>query len=176
MPQDGLPHIAFAGRSNVGKSSLQNALLGRKNLVRVSATPGKTREINFYLINKAFYFVDLPGIGYAKISKTQRASISKTLNGYLENSPTLIGLLYLIDIKTTGTSLDVETFGNLCSVDTPLLPVVTKLDKLNTKERNKNLLKIQEKFNLESSPLAVSSRTGKGLTLLWSHLSEAITE
>lgn len=175
-PEDGLPQIAFAGRSNVGKSSLLNALMKRKNLVRVSATPGKTREINFYKVNNAFHLVDLPGLGYAKISKTERANISKTLNGYISNSETLGGLVYLIDLKVCGTEIDLEMIDHLKKNDIPFLPICTKMDKLNTKDRNKNIAKVTEKFGFLEPPLMISSKTGKGLEKLWAELTEAIEQ
>lgn len=175
LPEDGLPQIAFAGRSNVGKSSLLNALLGRKGLVKVSGTPGKTREINLFNINDTFYFSDLPGIGYARISKTYRAQISKMLNNYLEKCESLTGLVYLIDIKTAGTQLDVETFKNLQSHGVPMMLVVTKMDKLNQKERKKQVDVIIKRFNLDQAPLCVSSLKKSGLNQLWGQLLQAIT-
>ena len=175
LPEDHLPQIAFAGRSNVGKSSLLNALLGRKNLVKVSGNPGKTREINLFNINDTFYFADLPGVGYAKISKTYRAQISRMLNNYLEKCESLTGLVYLVDIKTAGTSLDIETFNNLRSHEIPMMIVVTKMDKLKQKERKKQLDLIQKKFKLEAPPLCVSSLKKSGLDALWGQLLQAIT-
>lgn len=175
LPEDNWPQIAFAGRSNVGKSSLLNALLQRKNLVKVSGTPGKTREINFFNINDAFYFADLPGIGYAKISKTYRAQITKMLNNYLEKSESLTGIVYLVDMKTGGTQLDVETFSNLQSHGIPMLMVCTKMDKLNQKDRKKQLDHITKKFNLTEPPICVSSHKRLGLDKVWGQLLQAIT-
>lgn len=175
IPADPMPTIAFGGRSNVGKSSLLNALLGRKNLVKVSGTPGKTREINYFNINDTFFFADLPGIGYAKISKTYRAQISKMLNNFLEKAESLTGVVYLVDMKTAGTQLDVETFMNLKSHDVPVLLVCTKMDKLNQKDRRKQLDIITKKFNLQEPPICVSAHKKIGLDKVWGQLMQAIT-
>ena len=175
IPVDDLPQIAFAGRSNVGKSSLQNALVQRKKLIRTSSTPGKTREINFYKVNEAFYFADLPGFGYAKFSKSLRAKISKLITKYLEESPNITGIVYLIDMKTQGTAIDTEILDRFRELQLPTLVVCTKMDKLNLKDRKKTLVKIQEKFNLEELPLMVSSQKKQGLTEVWQALFEAIT-
>jgi GTP-binding protein len=175
IPVDDLPQIAFAGRSNVGKSSLQNALVQRKKLIRTSSTPGKTREINFYKVNEAFYFADLPGFGYAKFSKSLRAKISKLITKYLEESPNITGIVYLIDMKTQGTAIDTEILDRFRELQLPTLVVCTKMDKLNQKDRKKTLVKIQEKFNLEELPLMVSSQKKQGLTEVWQALFEAIT-
>lgn len=175
LPEDNIPQVAFAGRSNVGKSSLLNALLNRKNLVKVSGTPGKTREINFFLINKLFHLVDLPGIGYAKISKAYRKAISKTINNYLEHSKQLNGIVYLVDMKTGGTQLDVDTFSELIKSGLPVLMVCTKMDKLNQKERKKQLDHITKKFNLEIPPICVSAFKKTNLDQVWGQLLSAIT-
>lgn len=175
IPTDPMPTIAFGGRSNVGKSSLLNALLGRKNLVKVSGTPGKTREISYFNINDTFFFADLPGIGYAKISKTYRAQISKMLNNFLEKAESLTGVVYLVDMKTAGTQLDVETFTNLKSHDVPVLLVCTKMDKLNQKDRRKQLDIITKKFNLQEPPICVSAHKKIGLDKVWGQLMQAIT-
>ncbi len=174
IPQDPYPHIAFAGRSNVGKSSLQNALLNRKKLVKTSATPGKTREINFFLINEAFHFVDLPGIGYAKISKKLRAEISEFIGDYIFNCNNLKGIIYLIDIRTSGTATDIEAIKNLLETDIPVLLVCTKQDKLNTKERNKAVKLLMTKLEIDQKPLMVSSLKKLGLETVWSAIEELL--
>ena len=176
VPKDDLPHVVFAGRSNVGKSSIQNALLGRKKLVKVSATPGKTRELNFFLINEAFYFVDLPGIGYAKISKTKRDAISQSIQEYLDKCSNIKGIIYLVDIKTCGTKDDLEALEYLLQSNFPVMLIVTKKDKLSQKDQNKALKTIQNKFQLEDKPLAVSSLKKVGLDQVWNSILELITE
>jgi GTP-binding protein len=174
IPEDDLVHIAFAGRSNVGKSSLQNALLGRKKLVRVSATPGKTQEINFYLINRAFYFVDLPGIGFAKMPGNLRKKISYLIADYTSKTPNLKGIVYLVDLRTTGTEIDIQAIENLRATGVPLLIIATKKDKLNQKEQRDAARKIKEKFELDQDPICISSLKKTGLDELWIHLLEVI--
>jgi len=176
VPVDTCPHIAFAGRSNVGKSSLQNALLNRKNLVKTSGTPGKTRELNFFHINEDFYFVDLPGLGYAKLSKKLRAEISDFIGEYVFNCQNLKGVIYLIDIRTSGTAIDIEAIQHLFSADIPVLLVCTKADKLNAKEKNKAVKLLMEKLEIERKPLLVSSLKKTGLDSLWSAIEEFLEE
>lgn len=171
---DDLPQIAFAGRSNVGKSSLMNALLGRKNLVKTSSIPGKTRQLNFFLVDQLFYFVDLPGFGYARISKEERVRISKLIENYLRHSTQLRGLLYLIDLRTGGTELDIEMVQTLASSGVPMLLVATKGDKLKRSEQNRALQQIQNRFQLDEPPHWVSSSSGRGVDELWSAIEELI--
>lgn len=173
-PEDDLPQIAFAGRSNVGKSSLQNSLLGRKKLVKVSGTPGKTREINFFLINESFYFVDLPGIGYAKLGRSTRKVMEKGLDAYTQDNPKLAGIIYLLDLKTGGTELDIFSVETLRDRGIPVLLVGTKKDKLNQKELNQSLKKIRERFGDEGKPLLTSSLKKSGLQELWLQVQNAI--
>ncbi|MGL1901154.1 MAG: ribosome biogenesis GTP-binding protein YihA/YsxC [Fibrobacterales bacterium] len=172
IPEDELPQIAFAGRSNVGKSSLQNALLNRKKLVKTSSTPGKTREINFFLINEKFYFVDLPGLGYAKLSKKLRGEISDFIGDYVFNSKNLRAVIYLIDIRTSGTSTDIDAIQHLLDTEIPVLLILTKQDKLNAKERNKAVKALMEKLDITQQPLMVSSFKKIGLDTVWSAIEE----
>jgi GTP-binding protein len=134
-PESGLPEIAFSGRSNVGKSSLLNALVGRKALARVSATPGKTREINFFRVNDAFLLVDLPGYGYARVSKEARAAWRPLIERYLRESATLRGVVQLIDARHDPTPDDMQMLEFLAELGAPTIVALTKIDKLRARER-----------------------------------------
>lgn len=130
LPKDGLREVAFLGRSNVGKSSLINKLCGRKSLARTSSEPGKTRELNYYLINKEFYFVDLPGYGYAKLPEQIRSSWGKLIEQYLKGRDQLGMVVQLVDSRHEPTELDMMMIGWLDYYDLPFLVALTKADKL----------------------------------------------
>ncbi len=130
LPRDGTREIAFLGRSNVGKSSLINRLCGRKSLARKSSEPGKTREMNYYLINKQFYFVDLPGYGYAKLPEQIRSSWGKLIEQYLKSREQLSMVIQLIDSRHEPTELDLMMVGWLDYYTIPFLVAMTKADKL----------------------------------------------
>lgn len=176
LPQERLPQVAFLGRSNVGKSTLLNAIMGKKGLVKTSSTPGKTRELNFFKVNESFYLVDLPGVGYAKLSFKTRDQMTKSVEDYLEKAEDLQGVVYLIDIRHAGTSLDVETVEYIRNKGLPVLLVANKEDKVNRKEFIKNMKLIQEKFRLEEKPLSVSAVSKKGLDILWFEIINAIRD
>ena len=129
-PETTLPEIAFAGRSNVGKSSLLNKLVRRKAFARVSNTPGRTREINFFEVNKQFVLVDLPGYGYARISKERRAEWRPLIEGYLKRSANLRGVVQLIDVRREPTDEDLQMLDFLSELGAPTIVAVTKVDKL----------------------------------------------
>ncbi|NOY58605.1 MAG: YihA family ribosome biogenesis GTP-binding protein [Calditrichaeota bacterium] len=143
LPKDGLPEIAFAGRSNVGKSSLLNNLFNRKKLAKVSSTPGKTRTLNFYKVNDNMYFVDLPGYGYAKVSKSLHAEWKMLVEKYMETSTRLKGVVVLTDMRHPITALDLELLEWLKYVSIPFAVVGTKSDKLSG-----NKLAVRMKDNL----------------------------
>jgi GTP-binding protein len=130
LPKDGVREIAFLGRSNVGKSSLINKLCGRKSLARPSSDPGKTREMNYYLINKKFYFVDLPGYGYAKVPEQVRSSWGKLIEQYLKGRDQLSLVVQLVDARHDPTELDMMMVGWLDYYSIPFLVALTKADKL----------------------------------------------
>ena len=174
IPDDKLPHIAFLGRSNVGKSSVLSILMGKKGLVKISGTPGKTRELNFFLVNDAFYFVDLPGIGFAKVSISQRDKMADMIRDYVEKCDNLRGIVYLVDMRHAGTPLDVETVETLRSLGKPVLLVANKRDKLTQLEASKALKEIKARFGLDEPPLVVSALKKTGIEGLWNHLLEAI--
>lgn len=141
FPKDRLPQIALCGRSNVGKSSLLNTLLRRKGLARTSNTPGKTRQLNFYLIKpeghsvRSFYFVDLPGYGYAKVSQSERESWRGLIEDYFTKSSALAGALSIIDIRHGAMESDMELLKWFASINMPTALVATKADKLSNKQR-----------------------------------------
>ncbi len=145
---DDLPQIAFAGRSNCGKSTLINALLGRKKLAKVSSKPGYTRSINFILVNKSFYIVDLPGFGYAKISKKIKSIWEKLLGDYFNYSKNLKIVLHLMDIRRLITEKDKELMDFLQYYNIPSIIVLTKIDKLSKNQRNNQVSKLEKQgFN-----------------------------
>ena len=137
IPVVQLPHIALAGRSNVGKSSLINALAGQKNLAKVSATPGKTRSLNFYLApNDALYLVDLPGYGYVRCSKAKQEVFSRLIEGYMIKDTALRALMLLLDCRLEPQKRDIELAEFAEQQNIPLLPVLTKADKCTLRERS----------------------------------------
>jgi GTP-binding protein len=138
-PEPQLPEIAFAGRSNVGKSSLLNALVKRKAFARVSRTPGRTRELNFFRVNEQFMLVDLPGYGYAKISKERKAAWRPLIDNYLHNSPYLRGVVLLLDVRHDPTADDRIMLETLGDIGVPTLIALTKVDKLGATSRAKRI-------------------------------------
>jgi len=161
IPDDYLPQIAFAGRSNVGKSSLLNKLVGQKKMAKVSSTPGKTRSINFFSVNKRFYFVDLPGYGYAKVSKTERESWGKLIEKYLTASKQLAGMVLLIDARRDPTEEDLMLTEWLEKRKLPVIIALTKADKLGRGDLNNKVRAIQKEFNVEVIPFSILSGIGK---------------
>src|SRR5687768_5635633 len=169
----GLPEIAFLGRSNVGKSSLINSLLGRKGLARTSNTPGRTQSINFFLINESFYFVDLPGYGYAKVSKQTRSDWGKMAEEYLAKRDELRLSIQLVDSRHKPTELDLQLNEWLKFYAKNHIIAATKADKLSNNQLSKNLRQTEEAFP-ESKVIAYSSVTGKGKDALWQEIAEAL--
>ncbi|MBE6032856.1 MAG: YihA family ribosome biogenesis GTP-binding protein [Clostridiales bacterium] len=163
-PPAGKKEIAFAGRSNVGKSSLINLLLNRKNLARVSGSPGKTRTINFYEINQEFRIVDLPGYGYAKVSKSMSDSWGPMMESYLGNRPDLLKVIQLVDIRHEPTAQDIQMYEWIRHFGLDGLVVATKADKVSRNEMNKNLTVIRKTLGLKEGdkvvPVSALKRTG----------------
>lgn len=170
---DGLPEISFLGRSNVGKSSLLNSLLQRKGLARTSNTPGRTQSINFFLVNGGFYFVDLPGYGYAKVSKTMRSDWGKMAEEYLVQRQELVLSIHLIDSRHKPTELDRELHEWLIYHQKNHIVVATKADKLSNNKLKKSLEEI-EKALPESKIIVYSALTGKGKDALWHQIVTAL--
>jgi GTP-binding protein len=174
FPRFPLPEIAFVGRSNVGKSSLINTLLHRKRLVAVSSTPGKTRAIDFFRINDAFRFVDLPGYGYAKVPKAVQVGWKKLINAYLVDRETLVSVVWILDIRRELSELDQMLFDWLCSYSIPYIPVCTKADKVSLGERGKRREALRESLDQEEDLVLFSAKTGLGKDVLWKRMRAAL--
>ena len=163
-PPAELPEIAFAGRSNVGKSSLLNRLVRRKAFARVSRTPGRTREINFFKVNDSFILADLPGYGYAKISKEQKADWRPLIEGYLRRSPALAGVVQLLDIRREPNEDDASMLEFLAELEVPTLIVLTKIDKLArhaAAERADEIMKSLSLSREQTIPFSAISGEGR---------------
>ncbi len=163
-PDTSLPEIAFAGRSNVGKSSLINLLMSRKNLAKVSSTPGKTRTVNFFDINGSFRIVDLPGYGYAKLSKAETERWGKMMESYLSGRENLIKVFQLVDIRHEPTAQDVQMYEWLKYYGLSGVVIATKSDKVSRNEMNRNKAVISRKLGLEAGdriiPVSALKRSG----------------
>lgn len=173
-----LPQVAFSGRSNVGKSSLINTLLRRtrKKIAHVSSTPGKTRGLNFYLVNERFFLVDLPGYGYADVPEAVRASWSELIEWYLAEPGLVRGVVHLVDARHAPTAHDLRMVGYLAEIALPTLVVLTKMDKLTRNERAGALARAREVLGLEDAQiLPFSSKTGEGRQELLDALEELIS-
>ncbi|MZQ85931.1 YihA family ribosome biogenesis GTP-binding protein [Paenibacillus sp. 5J-6] len=175
-PEDALPEIALAGRSNVGKSSLINCLISRKNLARTSSQPGKTQTLNYYKVNQDLYFVDLPGYGYAKVSKTKREQWGKFIESYLMNRETLRLVMQLVDLRHPPSKDDQAMYEWLRHNDVPVLVVATKADKIPRSQWPKHLKIVRETLGMDKGvqPLMFSSELGLGKDELWGILEQAM--
>lgn len=175
-PEDALPEIALAGRSNVGKSSLINKMILRKNLARTSSQPGKTQQLNYYRVNDLVYLVDFPGYGYAKVSKTQREQFGEMIETYLREREPLKLQLLIIDIRHEPSKDDVLMYNWLKHYEIPTCIVATKADKIPRSKWDKQIKLI--KTTLEADPrdsvVLFSSETGLGREQLWDVISAAI--
>jgi GTP-binding protein len=174
FPQDGRPEVAFVGRSNVGKSSLLNRLLGRKGLARVSQTPGRTRSVNYFLVNDRQYFVDLPGYGYAKAGRADRAEWAALVDSYFRQQQPWVVLL--VDGKVGATPLDQEARRYLGELKAGVTVVATKIDQVPKTRRAAALAGIRQSLNLEEGHrlIAVSARSGEGMKDLWNEILQRL--
>jgi GTP-binding protein len=172
-PESSLPEVAFAGRSNVGKSSLLNALVRRKSFARVSRTPGRTREINFFRVNNTFVLVDLPGYGYARVSKTKKAEWRPMIESYLRRTTQLRGIVLLLDIRREPSEDDRAMLDFLAELGVPTIVVLTKADKLTKADARDTVAKISRILALEPDQvIQFSTHSGEGRV----ELLEAITQ
>lgn len=190
FPRSGMPEVAVSGRSNVGKSSLLNTLFNRKNIARVSREPGKTRTVNFFLVNGKFYLVDLPGYGYAKVSKVQRHSWQRVIAGYLRQRETLTGVVQLVDARHDPTRDDLLLFQKLIDAEKDFLIVLTKADKLKRSQRARQIAALRSYFegisigpaggtDEDGEPFEVpfvfsSAVTGEGKDVIWQWIAKRI--
>jgi GTP-binding protein len=162
-PDSSLPEIAFAGRSNVGKSSLLNTLIRRKSFARVSRTPGRTREINFFRINNSFVLVDLPGYGYARISKERKAEWRPMIESYLRRTTQLRGIVQLLDIRREPSEDDRAMLDFLAELEVPTIVALTKADKLSKAGARAQAASISKSLMLEPDQVILfSTQTGEG--------------
>ena len=175
-PDANLDEIAFVGRSNVGKSSLLNLLTNRKSLARVSGNPGKTRTINFYLINGAFRFVDLPGYGYAKVSKSITADWNRMMDDFFKQRKNLRRVVQLVDIRHEPSKLDVQMYEYLRSYGLDGLVCATKADKISGNQKQKNLSVIRKSLNLgkDDKIVAVSALKKTGHDELLNYMAQEL--
>ncbi|WEV54100.1 ribosome biogenesis GTP-binding protein YihA/YsxC [Leuconostocaceae bacterium ESL0723] len=177
-PTDGKPEIALVGRSNVGKSSLTNTLINRKNYARTSAQPGKTQTLNFYDVEDELYFVDVPGYGYAKVSKKKREAFGQMIETYITSRQQLRGVITLVDARHAPSQEDVMMHAWLKYYDIPILVVATKVDKIPRGKQNKaeSLIKSTLEFDGDKSDFCFfSSVTKEGKDTVWHWIEERIS-
>ena len=177
LPENDKPEVAFAGKSNVGKSSLINALMNRKSYARISATPGKTQTINFYSINEEMYLVDLPGYGYAKVSEKEKAQWGKLVERYLHGSSMLKAVFLLIDIRHVPSANDRMMYEWILDKGFQPIMILTKLDKLKRSQVQKQIKVVKEGLDLVPGTKVIpfSSVTKQGRDEIW-EVIEACTE
>ncbi|TDL77374.1 YihA family ribosome biogenesis GTP-binding protein [Rhodococcus qingshengii] len=171
-PETDLPEFALAGRSNVGKSSFINKMLNRKGLARISSKPGKTQTLNFYLINEILHFVDVPGYGYAKVSKSERAAWGKMIETYITSREQLRAVVLIVDLRHPPTQDDVMMYNFLKHYDIPCVVIATKADKIPRGKWQKYLKVTKETLDLDENDQIIlfSSETGEGKDKAWSIL------
>ena len=175
LPPQGIPEIAFAGRSNVGKSSLLNCLVKRRNLVKTSAKPGKTQSLNFFLLDNSIYLVDLPGYGYARVSKKMQASWQNLITAYLETRENLKCVVVIVDLRHEVKTVDLQLVDWLRNCNKPYLLIYTKADKLSANQRSKNAAILDAGFGVSKSDRVLfSAKTGMGRDNLISALDSFI--
>jgi GTP-binding protein len=177
FPDDPRPEVAMFGRSNVGKSSLINSLLGRTGVARISKTPGKTRAANFFKINDTFFLVDMPGYGYAKVSKSELKRWKELFELYLAADDRRNALVQLIDARHDPTALDIESVARLDACDRPLCLVFTKADKVSGSSLHTRITQSVRMLDVrpQTGVVAFSSVTGKGRNELWAWIEGTLS-
>ena len=177
LPKNELPEFAFSGKSNVGKSSLINALMNRKNLARTSGQPGKTQTVNYYKVNDSFYFVDLPGYGYAKVSKEIKAKWGKMIEKYLRTSKVLKIVFLLVDIRHDPGENDVTMFEWVKANGFVPVVIATKLDKIGKTQVNRQVANIRKVLGADKDVKIIpfSAETKQGRDDIWNLLDENLT-
>ena len=172
FPHEGIPEIVFAGRSNVGKSSLINRLAGNEKLARTSSTPGKTQSINFYRVNGSFFFVDLPGYGYAKAGKAAVQQWKRVIDQYLRKRSVIVLAIQIVDSRMPPTDSDLQLSSWLQKLEIPYMLVAAKADKLSNNQQNAQLRVISSSFG--GQPVVMSSaKTGTGCREIWKRVLQA---
>lgn len=176
IPDNQLPEIAFAGKSNVGKSSLINGLMNRKSLARTSSQPGKTQTINFYNINKEIYLVDLPGYGYAKASEKEREAWGQMIERYLNTSEKLRAVFLLVDIRHAPSANDKQMFEWMAYVGYDPIVIATKLDKIKRSQIDKQIKIIRQGLGADKETIIVpfSAETKQGRDIIWDFMDQVI--
>ena len=176
FPPPTLPELAVVGRSNVGKSTLINALVGNAGLARTSRTPGRTRLLNWFEIDKKFHLVDLPGYGYAEVNKDLRESWRPLIETYLGSRTVLAGVLLLIDVRRGVQEEELDFIPWLAERAVPVVVALTKADKLPKHKRTLEVMKAKKELGLKRDPIAVSAQSGDGVAQVWQGLAKIIDE
>jgi len=176
FPTEGLPEFALAGRSNVGKSSFINRMIGRKALARISSKPGKTQQLNFYKIEEQFFFVDVPGYGYAKVSKSERAAWGRMIESYFTGREQLKAVVLIVDLRHNPTNDDCMMYDFLKHYNIPVIVVATKADKIPRGKWDKHKKNVKETLQMDANdPLFVfSSEKGIGFEQVWQEIESRI--
>jgi GTP-binding protein len=174
FPPSRLPELAVVGRSNVGKSSLINSLVGQDGLARTSRTPGRTRLVNWFEVEGKFHLVDLPGYGYAEVNKDMKDSWRPLIETYLGKREALSGVLLLIDIRRGVQDEELDFIPWLAERAIPVVVALTKADKLAKHKRTLEVMKVKKDLGLKRDPIAVSAQTGEGIDLMWRALLKLV--
>ena len=175
-PEDGLPEFALAGRSNVGKSSFINKMIGRKSMARISSKPGKTQTLNFYKIEEQLFYVDVPGYGYAKVSKTEREAWGKMIERYITDREQLKAVIQIVDLRHAPSRDDVAMYDFMKHYDIPCIIIATKADKIPKGKWDKHKKIVRETLEMDKrDPLIVfSSETGLGKDAAWQEIEKRL--